>query len=69
MYGLSGMTGFHVAGNEWHLLLVLHGSSKPRNVWSATSRKVFLTTSAIDKKVVRPTLRKKMCQLPEFEGI
>jgi hypothetical protein len=50
MYGLSGMTGFHVAGNEWHLLLVLHGSSKHRNLWSAMSRKVFLTTTAIDKE-------------------
>jgi hypothetical protein len=50
MCGLSGMTGFHVAGTEWHLLLVLHGSSKHKNLWSAISRKVFLTTTAIDEK-------------------
>jgi hypothetical protein len=61
MYGLTGMTGFHVAGNEWHLLLMLHGSSKHRNLWSAMSRKVFLTTSAIAKEVERPTCE-DICQ-------
>jgi len=42
-------TGLNVRGTDWHLL-ALQASSKPkRNEWSATSKKVFLTTTAIAK--------------------
>jgi len=44
-----GVTGFHCLGKELDRLPALQGSSKFKNLCSATSKKVFFTMTAIDK--------------------
>jgi len=50
---IRGMTGFHVRGTERHRLSVQTGSSKHKNLCSATSKNVFLTMTAIAKEFLR----------------